>query len=804
MINWLSNILSNRNSLVKKVAEVIVLILAAVFIGRFLWSGWPQLVNHIKYAKVGLILLGLVLFFIYFALRSIAWKVIMGTLGADLSIKKSGYIWFVSEFSRYIPGNVWSFLGRVYLSNKEKIPKRVTSLSLIFEIFYLVGSSLGLGVVFFLVGPPDVIRLPWWIILIVIPIIVTIINPKILGRLVNKVLRILKKDELNVKLGFGHSIGIYFLYTLSWLSYGLASYFVAAAFVDIRHVSVVWLICAFVLSWAIGYLSFVTPMGLGVREAILVTILKTVISGPLASLVALVTRVALIISELISLSIIMLIKKYSGECHPIVKLETYWRGNKHQAILILMIVMYIGYFAVLTFLRHSNYLSSRFDLGNMDQTVWNTAFGNFFQLTSPDTGLQVSRFSIHGDIFLALLAPFYRIYASPYVLLFVQTVIVAFGALPLYWLAKDILKSKGLALALAFAYLMNPGTQWATIFDFHSVTLATAFLVYTFYFAYKKKYWLFAIFALLSLMTKETIAFSIVLISLYIIISQKNYKAGVLVGTLAIVWFGLLLGKIMPEARDGTSSHFALGYYKSFGATPVEIIKNVLSHPSLVFDYIQENGRWNYLGWVLAPAGFLGLLSPFILLAVPAIAINVLSDQSQMTRMYYHYTSDIAPFVFISTVFGLSLLIRTLLRYIKVNGKQLDISFYQKKAIIYLVAVTLIGSWLWSPLPLARNADIKAFTDRNPAKNYLDELAATIPKSASVSATNRMSPHFTDRKISYYFPVGVNYADYIVIEKGYEFDIPEVETSKIIENLEDSSKHDKIYDENNIVVFKMK
>lgn len=401
-------------------------------------------------------------------------------LGGRLEFTKAGYIWFLSEFSRYIPGNVWSFVGRVYMCDKEKISKRIASLSLLLEIFYLLGASLLLGIIFFLSGSPT-IKLPLWSVIIILPIIITIINPKILGILINKLLSLMKKEKMNFRFGFGQSIIVYLLYVIAWFAYGLGSYMTAAAFVDLSNVSVLWLICSFVLSWAIGYLSFVTPMGLGIREAVIITILKTVISGPLASLVAIATRIFMIFSELIALSFVLLSKKIR-ELKLFEKTKIYIKNNKAAFSLAMMILIYITYFLTLTFLRHNNYLTSRYDLGNMDQTVWNTAHGNFFQLTNPEIGTQISRFYIHGDIFLVLLAPLYWIYSSPYVLLFVQTIVVALGALPIFWLGRDVLKNNKLALAIAFGYLMYPATQWANIFDFHSVTLATSFLAFTFYY----------------------------------------------------------------------------------------------------------------------------------------------------------------------------------------------------------------------------------------------------------------------------------------------------------------------------------
>ena len=54
------------------------------------------------------------------------------------------------------------------------------------------------------------------------------------------------------------------------------------------------------------------------------------------------------------------------------------------------IAAYAAGFAALSILRHRAFNTGRYDLGNMVQTVWNTAHGHFLQMTSGDGG-QISR-----------------------------------------------------------------------------------------------------------------------------------------------------------------------------------------------------------------------------------------------------------------------------------------------------------------------------------------------------------------------------------------------------------------------------
>src|SRR5581483_5005769 len=113
----------------------------------------------------------------------------------------------------------------------------------------------------------------------------------------------------------------------------------------------------FVLSWAIGYLSIVTPMGLGVRE--IATSEELVLIGKIgfgtASAISILSRAFLIIAELLFLIISYGIQKLDGVERMYKKLSTQvW-------ILSASIISYITYFTYVTCMKHENFFTGRFD-----------------------------------------------------------------------------------------------------------------------------------------------------------------------------------------------------------------------------------------------------------------------------------------------------------------------------------------------------------------------------------------------------------------------------------------------------------
>src|SRR5471030_1082211 len=96
------------------------------------------------------------------------------------------------------------------------------------------------------------------------------------------------------------------------------------------------------------------------------------------------------------------------------------KKHRYAITLTVLIALYIAYFTFASFLRYDSFFTGRFDLGNMDQTVWNTIHGRIFQLTDPDGTNIISRLSIHADFLLIFISPLYLLWSDPRMLLLLQ------------------------------------------------------------------------------------------------------------------------------------------------------------------------------------------------------------------------------------------------------------------------------------------------------------------------------------------------------------------------------------------------
>lgn len=321
------------------------------------------------------------------------------------------------------------------------------------------------------------------------------------------------------------------------------------------------------------------------------------------------------------------------------------------------IVTYIVAIMGLHWLRYERFLNG-FDLAFYEQAVWNTAHGRFLEVSGTD----FSRSVLGTDmlLILALMTPLYMLVQSPFTLLFQETVVVALGALPVYWLARDRLGSKKAGLYLALTYLMLLGVQNGNLYELRFRPMAMSFLLFSFYFYQKKRFWLFIIFAVLALCCRPENGMVLIMLALYGFITKQHKGDNKIAGwrfvigplVLGAVWFVVAVLVVIPGVSTGgniaLSENFA-------GGSPFAAIRDIFTNPAELFPDNGLIGKLLYIPFLLLPLLFLPLGTPSVLLmALPSLALNLLSIRPIQWNAYdYHYQGSIIPWLMIATIFTL-------------------------------------------------------------------------------------------------------------------------------------------------------
>jgi uncharacterized membrane protein len=397
---------------------------------------------------------------------------------------------------------------------------------------------------------------------------------------------------------------------------------------------------------------------------------------------------------------------------------------------------YAAGFASLSVLRHRAYATGRYDLGNMVQTVWNTAHGHFLQMTSGN-GVQISRLAAHFDPILAAFAPLWWIWPSPEMLLVVQAIAVALGALPVFWLARKHLAGDRAGLAFALVYLLYPATEWLTLNEFHPVALACPLLLFAFWYLDEDRLLLFAVLAALAMTTKEEVGLVVAGFGIWYA-ARRRARVGAAIAGGGLLISALAIAVVIPHFNAGAESSF-YGRYDAIGGSAGGIVKTAFTHPWTLFEQAFQHRDLHYLLHLLVPLSFLFVLSPLVLVAfLPEAALNQLSATQTQTSIHFHYTAaTIAPLI-VATVLGAAALAR---RFPGRVGVMLAVA----------VAVAVGANWKlgaappWTVVP--GGEDFQAHDWHVTSHDRIANRAvALVPPGAVVSSTNVLGAHLSARR----------------------------------------------------------
>lgn len=455
--------------------------------------------------------------------------------------------------------------------------------------------------------------------------------------------------------------------------------------------------------------------------------------------------------------------------------------------------------------RHWEFHTDAFDLGNMDQAVWNTLHGHPFRFTNrgnDDFGLP-TRLSIHVEPILLPLSLLYLIHSGPATLLLTQTVALALGAVPLFALSlRRLPRLPFVGVGLVFAYLLSPFTVSQALWDFHPVTLATPLLLTALWALDARRYGWFLAATLLAMSTKEDVGLSVAVVALLLALARpEKRRFGVILALGALLWVAVCFKVILPHYNVGVVGGNNYWYrYSWLGRSPGEALVNTLTKPWLVWSYLLVPGRMGYLAVILRTAGALGLLSPALLLAaLPDLAVNLLSSHTEQYSGFFQYNAIILPYLLGAAVYGAAALtharmlaerqpdplrLRAAFAQLRVDtGALRDGGWRQAPAGVARGAHHIAGLWvallgripaptrylqpalvawlvvfsLWNITTVGRIPPFWAAGNLPSAAqaahmSAVNTLLARIPADAPVCATDTLDPHLSDRYALYLAP----------------------------------------------------
>ena len=248
--------------------------------------------------------LSLVLLFIYQTLLVYPWRKLYASAAQkSASFQKSWTLFQLTQFGKYVPGKVGQFVGIIALCQPLGLSKTAAIVSTIQGLAFqcLIGVALGGTVLMspilhnnfyglhlentFLIGFTVLIGGGTVVLMLFFR------NPKIVEKYIRTLFFI---------SGMRHIVVTYFLL---WIYFGIAFFLFIKSIHPLQYHQFFKLTSVYSLAWSIGFLSLITPGGLGVRESLLSVLLTLCLPPTTAMLVALLSRFWILSGELFAGSI---------------------------------------------------------------------------------------------------------------------------------------------------------------------------------------------------------------------------------------------------------------------------------------------------------------------------------------------------------------------------------------------------------------------------------------------------------------------------------------------------------------------
>jgi uncharacterized membrane protein YbhN (UPF0104 family) len=247
-----------------RLASQLLLVAALVFVLLRLRTLWGD--THVSASRVGWewIAGALVAAVAAVVASALIWLVILRALGITTRPAWAG-IFLQAQLGKYVPGMLWQYAGRGALGQAHGVPAKLVARSLPIEL----GATIYTGAAFaaFLLG--------WWGVAV---------TAAACGAAAALSFRLRRIPQLAILARSAP------LYAVAWMLIAASFWMTARALVDGPVRDLPFYTGAFAVAWLAGLVAIYAPGGLGVREAVLVALLRDRLGSADALVVALASR----------------------------------------------------------------------------------------------------------------------------------------------------------------------------------------------------------------------------------------------------------------------------------------------------------------------------------------------------------------------------------------------------------------------------------------------------------------------------------------------------------------------------------
>jgi Predicted membrane protein (DUF2079) len=314
-----------------------------------------------------------------------------------------------------------------------------------------------------------------------------------------------------------------------------------------------------------------------------------------------------------------------------------------------------------------------------------------------------------------------------------QTLALAATAPLLYLLAREYGARGWVAAAPALLWCASPVVLRPALHDFHPEALVPVVLAGGLLALAREHVALFAVTAVIACSMKEDVGLTYAALGL-VLLWEGRRRLGAALAASAAAWSLVAVYVVLPAFGNAAGEEFGPRFAGDRGDSFVDVVRFSLVHPFDAVDRALTPNDVGVLAMLVLTTGGLCLLAPrWLVVAVPAAALNLLSAYDLQHTIQYHYWIVAAAAVSVAGAVGAGRVRvparRTWLRWSAATG-------------VFLVVLSL----QWA----------RAITDQIrfewPRRGERQAIVDAIPAAASVAAPMHALSHLAERRHLYVLP----------------------------------------------------
>jgi hypothetical protein len=276
---------------------------------------WAEIQDEGVHFHVGWLIPAIVILPLFYVFSAMGWELILRFLGHSIGFGRAQVAWGQPLLARYVPGSVLYVLGRVLLSERAGVPRRLTIASIVYEQALSATSAIVVAA-YFIVNHPDLQGEPVrWAVVLLIPAAIAVLHPRVFGPLANKALKAFGREPLPGVMPLRGVIAMIAYFSLNWVVIAVGIYCVARSVTYIPFNDILLIGSAQAIGYFAALVTLVAPAGLGVRDAAFAWGLKAALpskSFALGSLIAIAVRGVMTVGELIYVGAVTALGRREG------------------------------------------------------------------------------------------------------------------------------------------------------------------------------------------------------------------------------------------------------------------------------------------------------------------------------------------------------------------------------------------------------------------------------------------------------------------------------------------------------------